>query len=202
MIELVDQTVDHAIGVECLQPGNQRRSPHNPKHGPATECVKRREPFSSRGDVHAQRRRGRWRSFDSRWRCGGGTADGHQNTPWLSKFELEAKLDITRAGSARELAERAGSYGGARGAEIGVIEYVEKLGPEFKVHLLGDRISLNHRDIPLLYARSDQYIAAGIPKARRPIGQSLRQCGGREAIDIEPLRHSLGTGAIAYAIRP
>ena len=83
-----------------------------------------------------------------------------------------------------------------------MIEYVEKLGAEFKVHLLGDRISLNHRDIPLLGARSDQYIAAGIPKARRPIGQSLRQCGGREAIDIEPLRHSLGTGAIAYAIRP
>src|ERR1700730_4136568 len=97
----------------------------------------------------------------------------------LSKFELEAKLDITRAGSARELAERAGSYGGAGGAEIGVIEYVEKLGPEFQVHLLGDRISLNHSDIPLLDARSDQYIAAGIPKARRPIGQSLRQCGGR-----------------------
>jgi len=29
-------------------------------------------------------------------------------------------------------------------------------------------------------------------QTRRPIGQSLRQCVGREAIDVEPLRHGLG----------
>jgi hypothetical protein len=119
----------------------------------------------------------------------------------LSKLKLEAKLDITRAGSARELAERAGTYGRTGGAEIRMIEYVEKLGSEFKIHLLADRISLDHRDIPLLCAGSDQYIPAGISKAGRSIGQSLCQRVGGETIDIEPLRHGLRTGAIAYAIR-
>src|SRR5215469_3163324 len=120
----------------------------------------------------------------------------------LSKFELEAKLDITWAGSARQLAERAGTYGRTGGAEIRMIENVEKLGPEFKIHLLADRISFNQRDIPLLHAGSDQYIPAGIAKAGRSIGQGLCQRVGREAIDIEPLRHGLRTRAITYAIRP
>ena len=91
----------------------------------------------------------------------------------LSKPEFEAELNITRAGCAGKLAERRRTDGGAGSAEIRVIERVEKLGSEFEVQFLRDRVSFDDGDVPLLDARPDQDIASGISETRRPIGQSL-----------------------------
>ena len=64
-------------------------------------------------------------------------------TATRSELQLETELDIARRAGASNHTGAAGSHGYARGAEVRMVEHVEKLSPEFEIHLLGNRISFN-----------------------------------------------------------
>src|SRR5579872_3606115 len=119
----------------------------------------------------------------------------------ISELQLETKLYVARATGAGNDAGGAGTNGGARSTEVGVIEYVEKLSSELEIYPFSDRVTFDDREIPILHTGADQDVPARVSEARRAISQGGGESVGGKAIDIEPHGNGLGTGAIANAVR-
>lgn len=119
---------------------------------------------------------------------------------WLSERKLAAQLKAAWVPSAGDLAKVSISETVANSVELRVVERIERLGAEFKVHPLRERERLIERGGEIHSARTDnrilRRIAEALVQSTRP-----RRCRRGEDGRIKPLLLRLGVVHLAVDVR-